>query len=462
MNSFSQSIYSRFPQTQQENYSNDERNHSNELYRNYNDYVTRYFSIASNTRTTINRFTNLLFNQDANIREIINQNYYMLQHNLHNRYSRLQNHNNNIQSPNNNIQSHNNNIQSPNNNIQSHNNNIQSQHIQSQNIQSQNLPSVNNNYVRRSTNNMLYEPMNVVRERQIERQRRLSPLTEHFFQQSTIPQSPTPLNMNIYPYRQSERMNQTMSPVLVIPTEDQINRSTRFIMFESIESPINSSCPITHEEFSNNDMVLQIVCGHIFNNEAIRIWFQSNVRCPICRYDIRDYQYNSYEVSETNQNRNANDNTSNLENNANANDNTSNLENNENSNANDNDNRSILENNENSNANDNDNNYSNTLINSIFNYIRNELPFDDDISSNTIEYTFMTSDINPTRLIPINRQIIRESSVRESTTSLRDSTTSLRDSTTSLRDSTTSVRRADANVVVNDANVESDAETETD
>jgi hypothetical protein len=30
-------------------------------------------------------------------------------------------------------------------------------------------------------------------------------------------------------------------------------------------------------------------CGHTFNQEAITNWFQSNVRCPVCRYDIREW-----------------------------------------------------------------------------------------------------------------------------------------------------------------------------
>ena len=93
---------------------------------------------------------------------------------------------------------------------------------------------------------------------------------------------PTPIPIN------NELFNQIMTPVIVYPTEEQINRSSRFIAFDNIQSPINSTCPITHESFSNEEMVLQLSCGHIFNNEAIRIWFQSNVRCPICRYDIRD------------------------------------------------------------------------------------------------------------------------------------------------------------------------------
>jgi hypothetical protein len=59
--------------------------------------------------------------------------------------------------------------------------------------------------------------------------------------------------------------------------------------------------------------------------------------------------------------------------------------------------------------------FSDTLLNNIFNYIQNDLPFDD-ISSNTFEYTFMTTDINPTRLFPMYRRIIPDISSNSNVT----------------------------------------------
>lgn len=32
-----------------------------------------------------------------------------------------------------------------------------------------------------------------------------------------------------------------------------------------------------------------IHCGHIFTEENLRRWFQTNYHCPLCRYDIRQY-----------------------------------------------------------------------------------------------------------------------------------------------------------------------------
>ena len=77
--------------------------------------------------------------------------------------------------------------------------------------------------------------------------------------------------------------------VIITPTEQQIQSSTRTIRFGDIVSPNSDACPISLEQFNNDDIVSQIIpCGHIFNQSQLRTWFNSNVRCPVCRYDIRN------------------------------------------------------------------------------------------------------------------------------------------------------------------------------
>ena len=78
--------------------------------------------------------------------------------------------------------------------------------------------------------------------------------------------------------------------VPVYPTEQQITSGTTRVLYSNIEEPLNITCPITLERFESDTEVLQILgCNHIFNPTSLQQWFQSNVRCPICRYDIRDY-----------------------------------------------------------------------------------------------------------------------------------------------------------------------------
>lgn len=79
-------------------------------------------------------------------------------------------------------------------------------------------------------------------------------------------------------------------PVLVRPTSQEIQSATSNTTFGTIVNPINNSCPISLERFERSTDVTQIIhCGHIFNPSDINIWFQTNVKCPVCRYDIRRY-----------------------------------------------------------------------------------------------------------------------------------------------------------------------------
>jgi hypothetical protein len=83
-------------------------------------------------------------------------------------------------------------------------------------------------------------------------------------------------------------------PVVINPTPGQIELSTRNVRYCDIVTPINRSCPITLENFNDSDMVTVIrFCGHIFNTEHLHRWFATNCRCPVCRYDIRNYNSNS-------------------------------------------------------------------------------------------------------------------------------------------------------------------------
>lgn len=76
--------------------------------------------------------------------------------------------------------------------------------------------------------------------------------------------------------------------VIVRPTADEIQSATRSVTFSQIINPLNVNCPISLEPFEDNTEVTQIIgCGHIFHTERLNTWFERNVRCPVCRYDIR-------------------------------------------------------------------------------------------------------------------------------------------------------------------------------
>ena len=84
------------------------------------------------------------------------------------------------------------------------------------------------------------------------------------------------------------------SNVIVRPTEEQIQNASRLVRYGDILEPLSETCPITLERFNSDDMVRQIhSCGHIFCQSAFTEWFNSNVRCPVCRYDIREHTNNN-------------------------------------------------------------------------------------------------------------------------------------------------------------------------
>ena len=92
-------------------------------------------------------------------------------------------------------------------------------------------------------------------------------------------------------------------PIAIFPTQTQIETATRTVQYGDIVSPINRACPISLENFNDTDIVSVIrFCRHIFRRDELNTRFRTNCRCPVCRYDIRNYQTNIYTETQDNQN----------------------------------------------------------------------------------------------------------------------------------------------------------------
>lgn len=93
----------------------------------------------------------------------------------------------------------------------------------------------------------------------------------------------------LYPFRDlSGNAIPQFQDVVIHATQEQIDVATRTYNYNSRQNPINARCPISLENFEDGDQVREIVqCGHLFCEESFQNWFRSNVRCPVCRYDIR-------------------------------------------------------------------------------------------------------------------------------------------------------------------------------
>jgi len=76
-------------------------------------------------------------------------------------------------------------------------------------------------------------------------------------------------------------------------TREEIARSTLtygFIPSEQNPDASGNVCPISLEYFQEGDVICEIRgCRHKFKRPLLMNWFRRNSRCPVCRYELRDY-----------------------------------------------------------------------------------------------------------------------------------------------------------------------------
>jgi len=99
--------------------------------------------------------------------------------------------------------------------------------------------------------------------------------------------------------RSQIRMPQVSIPTFFTPMQDvpvnpsfvEMERATEIIIYNENGSHPNTNCPITLEPFIHNSHICRIKhCGHEFKTIALYIWFRTHVTCPVCRFDIREYE----------------------------------------------------------------------------------------------------------------------------------------------------------------------------
>lgn len=94
----------------------------------------------------------------------------------------------------------------------------------------------------------------------------------------------------------ADLFNSIFQNVVIRPTQEEIDNATESIIYNTDMELGQERCPISLEDFNDGDQLLRIRhCGHIFGNLSLQSWFNSNVRCPVCRFDIRDANNNTNE-----------------------------------------------------------------------------------------------------------------------------------------------------------------------
>jgi hypothetical protein len=123
----------------------------------------------------------------------------------------------------------------------------------------------------------------------------ITPLFTSRFPSQTRPVYNFPINQersNIYEELFSSLRGLTsrinLDPVIVQPTVLQIQNATELKMADDTEEA--EICSICQDRYTEGQAIRKIKhCDHSFHKSCIDEWFERNVHCPICRYDIRDY-----------------------------------------------------------------------------------------------------------------------------------------------------------------------------
>ena len=81
-------------------------------------------------------------------------------------------------------------------------------------------------------------------------------------------------------------MTESMSPVIVRASAEELSAATTESSYTLTDVAV---CSVCQDNIQRNENIRKINhCSHFFHKNCIDLWFQQNVRCPVCRYDIRD------------------------------------------------------------------------------------------------------------------------------------------------------------------------------
>ena len=81
--------------------------------------------------------------------------------------------------------------------------------------------------------------------------------------------------------------NNNLEDIHVYPSLRTLRESSFIHNYEDLETDQNT-CTICQDNFEYNNIVRKLNCGHIFHIGCIDVWFETNIRCPLCRGDLRE------------------------------------------------------------------------------------------------------------------------------------------------------------------------------
>ncbi len=76
-------------------------------------------------------------------------------------------------------------------------------------------------------------------------------------------------------------------PVAITPSNEVLSQASEILT--ATENHNNVQCMVCLEHLmAGQELRKLIFCRHVFHRQCIDTWFERNIRCPICRHDIRD------------------------------------------------------------------------------------------------------------------------------------------------------------------------------
>jgi hypothetical protein len=83
-----------------------------------------------------------------------------------------------------------------------------------------------------------------------------------------------------------------LEPVVVRPDNQTIDRTTT--LRPARETDENEVCSVCQDHYTEGQAIRSIThCSHMFHKSCIDQWFERDVHCPVCRFDVRQTPNNN-------------------------------------------------------------------------------------------------------------------------------------------------------------------------
>ena len=102
---------------------------------------------------------------------------------------------------------------------------------------------------------------------------------------------PEIFNLDNYNYDIEEILNRSLNEekkkYKKVVKNETLKKIAKDIKYNKGKYNIQRICPISQDEFQENEEIIELICGHCFNKEAIFRWLlnENNV-CPVCREEF--------------------------------------------------------------------------------------------------------------------------------------------------------------------------------